>query len=71
MLDTGAGNTTKATGGAAMTANAKRVHTLTTVVGGTELDVVKGDVLVFTITKTASATTMDQCSLTTDFSFTN
>jgi len=67
MLNTGDANTTKATGGSAVTGYVKRELTL----HGTaaNLDTADGDVLELTITKTGSATTMEQCTLRLDFTF--
>jgi hypothetical protein len=60
-------NSTKVTGGAAMSANIKRSLTLS----GTPANLVVAaeDALVLTFTKTASATTMVQCAVRLDFTF--
>jgi hypothetical protein len=66
--ETVAANSTKATGGSGQTAYVKRVLTLSTTPA--DLDVAAADVLEFTLSKAASATTMQQCTLQIDFTFT-
>jgi hypothetical protein len=66
--DTAAANSTKATGGAAITGYVKRDLTLTRT--GADLIFAAGDMLEITITKTGSATTMAQCALRVDSTFT-
>ena len=69
MVDgTDAANSTKATGGTAMTANVKRSLTLSSTPAN--LVTASEDVLVLTFTKTGSATTMAQCTVRLDFTHT-
>jgi hypothetical protein len=67
ILAATAPNTTKATGGTAMAVNVPFPLAL----AGTTLAVTKGDVLVITATKTASATTIANLHAYIDFTFTN
>jgi hypothetical protein len=68
LLDTTATNTTKATGGTATVAYVRRLLALTGT--GANLATAAEDVLELTVTKTASATTMAQCTVRLDFTFT-
>lgn len=63
--DTNAANSTKATGGAALSANIPRALVL-----GVTLTHAAGDVLEFTVTKTAAPTTMTGCAVRVDSIFT-
>ena len=64
-------NTTKATGGAAIAANAARVLGLTALVSGTELNVAVNDCLEFTATATGTPPALSSLSLRLDFTFNN
>lgn len=68
VLDTGAANTTKVTGGSAITANVARAATLHGT--GANLVLAANDVIAITLTKSASAANLVNASLRLDFTFT-
>lgn len=70
VVDNVAANSTNSTGGSAITGYVKRDLTLNGTPGvDAALDVAAGDVLEFTATKAGSATTMAQCVLKVDLTF--